>query len=773
MGEHFKIIEANAGTGKTFCLSTRLLSLLSLGVPANRIVSLTFTKKAAGEIRNRVFQRLANAALSNSAATELSEQLNIKIQDKVFFAKLLKELTAGNNRITISTIDSFFHQIARLFSAELSLPINWKLFDQNEYQSLVIETIVYALSNAKNLDAELSVLLQLLNEEEIDKSIVQKAYRLTSNILDSHKESTNPQLQFPSIDQIDSETISTALLALKNAPIPEGKTGPFTNWTKSIQESITLFSNKRWEEFLNKGIPKVLLQGENTYYKKDITADFRQPVLDVIEHAKNQILEAFRKKHLVTTRLVEIIWTCFQELKHTKGIVTFADIENSLASNSYNLEELYIRLDNRIDHFLIDEFQDTSATQWSILQPFFNEFISSADKSCFIVGDKKQAIYGWRGGESKLFDKVKNTYPESSVEQLNLSYRSANSIIDNVNRTFLSLEANANLSDYPVLTKKWARDFILHKTIKNTSGLVQYNLLEDEEPYFNTISDKIDSADVNAKIGILVQKNEQVEVIIQELSNLKVPIHASQEGGSYLTRSNAVKLILTAIKLLENPSDTELFFIICCSPLGKDFTNLSVESANNFSNKLFKTLQQTDFGRFVQGLVESILSEASYLDHLRLKRVVDLACVFNSSDYSLFCELVENTKFSAPSEEKVRVMTIHQSKGLEFDIVILPDLNMSLEERYSPLIRIGEDNSLIPYPNQLIRKLSPELDAAFKTNQQRKIDESLSVLYVALTRAKSELYVFLKRHRSNQVTLNNILLSEFFLEDGTELKLEN
>ena len=134
------VIRASAGTGKTFQLSNRYLNLLVSGVDCQEILATTFTKKGAGEILDRIIQRLSRAALSTEHASRLQSELGVPLdQDRA--AQVLQKLLRNLHRLEIGTLDSFFNRVARVFSLELGLPPAWDIVDEQQIQMLSRRTI--------------------------------------------------------------------------------------------------------------------------------------------------------------------------------------------------------------------------------------------------------------------------------------------------------------------------------------------------------------------------------------------------------------------------------------------------------------------------------------------------------------------------------------------------------------------------------------------------------------------------------------------------------
>jgi len=178
-----KIIRASAGTGKTFALSNRYLVLLASGVDCQSILATTFTKKGAGEILDRIVQRLSAAALSESAAKVLAEELDFKIS-REHAANVLHELLKNLHRIEISTLDSFFNRVAKAFSLELGLPPIWDLVDEQQIQRLREEAVQAVLRTE-----ELETLRHLMDKGESNRRVQALLMDLVKDLYEDFRES--------------------------------------------------------------------------------------------------------------------------------------------------------------------------------------------------------------------------------------------------------------------------------------------------------------------------------------------------------------------------------------------------------------------------------------------------------------------------------------------------------------------------------------------------------------------------------------------------------
>ncbi|MEM7231272.1 MAG: UvrD-helicase domain-containing protein [Planctomycetota bacterium] len=408
-------------------------------------------------------------------------------------------------------------------------------------------------------------------------------------------------------------------------------------------------------------------------------------------------------------------------------------------------------------HLLLDEFQDTSLVQWKVLEPLAEEILSYADgtRTFFCVGDVKQAIYGWRGGLPEILSHVE-TLPGVHKTPLNKSYRSAPVVIDTVNRVFRDLDKNAGISPrYQASARAWHTDFAPHTTARrDLDGAVRLltaDLRGDNERdaevccrHAAELVAEFVRQSPGTSVGVLVRENRSVARTIYELR--KRDVFASEEGGVRLTDSPAVTTILSLLRFVDHPGDSISYFHVAASPLGT-VLGLKHDShpaeARTLSSSFRRRLLEEGYGPTLRDLSARI---APYCDARSLDRVLQLVDVAHRFDPnaklrpSEFCSHVESIRVDDPRGSNVRVMTLHQSKGLQFDYVVLPDLDRRVLGQSPSLVTFREHPTAAPskvfrYPSSAVREACPELEPFVEQHFHQSLRDSLSLLYVGMTRA--------------------------------------
>ncbi len=783
------VIRASAGTGKTYQLASRFLQLLDADVPPESILAATFTRKAAGEILERILLTLARAARDDGERAKLASAIGSPQLTAERCRELLARMTRRLHRLQVGTLDSFFAKLASSFSLELGLPPGWRILETIEAKRLR-EEAVEALLEAET-DDELVRLLRLLTKGTTSRTV--------SDLIDDTVQNCG---------EVAVETAPAAWLKVPRPPLPDYAElqqsrqrlqellDDATRTDKRVQDAITkdLDSAERdqWEELLKRGILKNLLAGERKYYRKDLDPQTLAVYETMLDQVKRLALHRLATQTEGTRELLDKFDREFRELQRRHVGCSFSDVARALAGWSdlpgetdHSSGSLAMRMDSRLSHLLLDEFQDTSPLQWSVLRPFAEQVARKASGGCqspekqqtlfddelppsfFCVGDVKQAIYGWRGGDARIFDTLLRQLPNLTPEELAKSWRSAPPIIETVNRVFQNLTRHPNLERLAVPIQSWCDAFPEHTTARTElSGFVQFRSVaakaEGESQSEVTLQAAADLvAELAAKhptrsIGVLTRSNEAVAKLIFELHHRDVP--ASEEGGHPLTDSVAVRLLLSLLLLADHPGDQIARFHVATSPLGPafqfgDFQNDS--AAAQLAEFLRRRLLCDGYGPCLAAWSMLLADHGSSRDRVRLDQLVKLADGYQPTATlrpSDFVEFVREERVADPSGDRIRVMTVHQAKGLQFDIVVLPELDKPIPGQTPSLVAGNADPAEPPdavclYRDDSIQQLlPPELQKLFEQDVERRTHESLCVLYVALTRAIHAMYLLIAPH---------------------------
>ncbi|WP_182867686.1 UvrD-helicase domain-containing protein [Rhodopirellula sp. JC639] len=772
------LVRASAGTGKTYRLTARLLQILFQGAAPESILATTFTRKAAGEILERILLTLAEAAdpANDSALEDLRRQVGLETLPRSLCLQLLQRLVASIHRVRICTLDSLFTQLAKSFPFELQLPPVWRLTDEIEEAWLrerAVDSMVSMLQ-----PGELATLLSMLSKGETKRSIVRELIQIVSGTYTQARQTAPDawtRLDAPTTP--DDAALTAAAGALRLSQPPQKSVRAKFDAMAELLETRQFDSLTT--ETLIKNYAKAKRDGEQPKLGRSKLPEGIDDALGALyAAARSNTLSLLAAQNDATGQVLALYDGQVAQLKQSLRTLGFDDIAVRLADQFSRVDHRSIsrRMDGAIDHVLLDEFQDTSPAQWQVLRPLaFRAADATVDpdpdpesavsRSFFCVGDTKQAIYGWRGGVAEIFDAVGAEIDGiESVEQ-NTSFRSSPVIMDVVNRVFQNLtrhkiaDAAAGGHDADKATYEaravvqFAKRFPDHVAFKDSlPGYVRMETCE-----------KIDSRDSAEKaqacyelaarriaelaraapgrsIGVLTRTNKGVAKLIFLLEQLNVDV--SQEGGNPLVDSAAVDLILSALMMAEHPADGRWKFHVDHSPLG-NVDGMSADSVREL-------VTEVGIARTIQHLAGVIAPVCGPRDTTRLKQLIQLAVSYepNATDRLRdFVRMVREKRVERPQSAAVRVMTVHQSKGLEFDAVFLPELDGSLTGR--PPLCVADSRKLTDPPVGLSRFLTSEawhfLDSswrkAFGRDAAGKMTEALCLLYVAMTRARQALYM--------------------------------
>ncbi|MCA9084548.1 MAG: UvrD-helicase domain-containing protein [Planctomycetaceae bacterium] len=761
------VIRASAGTGKTFQLTNRYLRQLFSGAPPEEILATTFTRKAAGEILERNMLRLAEAALDDAKCRELATFLEKPELTRDDCLKLLQNLTRGLHRIRICTLDSFFSQVASSFGFEMGLPPDWSIVDEIDDVQLKNKAVQAVLKNEKT-DATVQ-LMHLLTKGETTRTVGELIRQLVDSLYSIFLQTTaDAWKSFPRTRPLSKDKLKQAIECLKSVELPQHK-----SIADARTSDLANAAAHDWDAFVSNGIAKVVAAGQTTYYRKDLGQAAVEVYSDLIRHARAVLVDLVARQTEATYDLLSRFDLRYSQLKDDARLLQFDDVTRLLAdvAQDNDIDRLSYRMDGRISHILLDEFQDTSLPQWQVIRPFAKETTRrKKGRSFFCVGDVKQAIYGWRGGVAEIFDAIETELKGLTRTELNRSFRSAPAIMDVTNSIFNGLRAlnDAEAADDFDAVHQWCRNFQDHSTAReNLPGYARLVTAPAAHNPDDSSSDQFDlimrrAAGMVAEmvrrsphltIGVLARRNKVVSRMIFELRQLGIA--ASEEGGNPLTDSAAVQLIMSLLKLADHPGNTVARFHVAQSPLGRalGFTEFgSHRQAERLARSIRDRLQSEGYGPLLREWADVLMPSCAARGRRRLSQLVELGYVWQNHSTlrtTDFLRFVELKKVPDPTADKVRVMTVHQSKGLEFDIVVLPDLDQKLVgqpdvfvvDRPSPTEPI---HRVCRYRNAKIQELLPDdFQRMFRRERQTEISEAMCVLYVAVTRARHALHMLI------------------------------
>jgi len=784
-----RVLRASAGAGKTYRLTGHYLDLLEADAAPESILATTFTRKAAGEIFARVMTRLADDAATSDDARQR-----------------LLGLARHLDRVAIGTLDSFFSRLGNAFRFELDLPPDPQVVGDDSpvarrlRQRAIGELIDDAGDDRQSFTALLN-LLERLHHNEQSRSVTDAIDRVVTDHAAVYEEAPdaahwNWLAERPSPTDADLRKAADRVAALEPELPTTAKGEPhkgwFNAWSKEVEAAARLDS----ASVVAGGIGGAIAADAEAFSRKPIDDVFRAAYGPFVAHARAELVNRIVRQTAATHELMARFVSRYAALRREAGVLLYRDVPARLAAlfsgqADAALDELLIEMQFRVDasltHLLLDEFQDTSRQQWRVLETFVDEITATADgsRTLFVVGDTKQAIYGWRGGCVELFEAAEARVPDAGRESLQTSYRSSPVVLNFVNGFFLSVadapslsrsqDDDANAAD-TAAAAAWCGRFEPHAPVDHHADRPGYMTVEASPADDDTTSSAEDDetldptheqfvagriaelhhAAPHVTVGVLVGTNAAAAEMLLALRSAGLP--ASGEGGNPLAPDPAVSAVLAALTLADFPGDGPSRHQCRTSPLAGvlDLPPDADEEAGRAAARRIRTdLLRDGFAPTVARWAAACAEACDATQRQRLARLVELADDFDRTDDpvarlrpSRFVAHVETTRVEEASSAPIRVMTVHASKGLEFDAVVLPQLDQRKDYRADFLVDrdhpLGPVTRVARYPDAAARAAEPQLAAMYRRNRQLRREEDLSGLYVALTRARHALYLLVK-----------------------------
>ncbi|MEN8303485.1 MAG: RecB-like helicase [Campylobacterota bacterium] len=712
--------EASAGSGKTFMLVVRYLSLLFKGADSSKILALTFTNKAASEMSERIVETLEELELRGEleeiiTVTELSREYLLDNRKRV-----LEEFL--NSSTKIMTIDSFFTQILRKFSLYASLMPDFSTFT-SQHELKLMSRFLSEVDVAGKRDTLITLSLQ-------SKKRLGDIFTLLDEFYIKKEELST--LKFTRHDLVQHEINATsAFNELKK--IVESCDGASSTVLKAVQaESFEEIYSKSWI-------------GRETLDYRTFSKCFTPEMDSYLHTIQNAVKDYHRAKEqnffYSLGELVDIYEKSKKALYMDDSELSFSDV-TSLVYQILNFlddsEFLYFRLDAQIEHMLLDEFQDTSIIQYEILKPLIREITSGegifSDGSFFFVGDVKQSIYRFRGGVSSLFGEVVKEN-STEVQKLLTNYRSQKEVIEFVNSSF-----RAKINNYS--------DQLVREDAQG--GYVE--IIQNDELLEETLIQVKRVIEIGADlndIAILCATNGDGEAVKIELQ--KEGIEVVTETTTKLINQKSVKAVLEYLKYLyfqEKIYKHNFFALI--EQEARDINLLDLNSVK------------------LVDIVKSVIDEYKlFSDDFHLIRFMSAVSKYPDIEALLFEYERLDTAAAASDISGVRVLTVHKSKGLEYEHVIVMDrLKKTPPARNSIIYEYdGIELKNIYLRTKGRDALDREYDNALSKEKLLVREDNLNALYVAFTRARRSLFIVQKSKDST--------FSELELKAGVFGKLES
>jgi ATP-dependent helicase/nuclease subunit A len=778
------MISSPAGSGKTEKLARRYISLLQNGVEVERILAITFTDRAAAEMKQRILRILSQ-------------------EDKELFGQLLEKMSL----MRVSTIHSFCGTLLRRFSFETSLDPNYMIEDTIDARIAWDRILYEILMDAGEGKAGNDLLVQALSEKGF------KGLDYLKNTINYLFEKTpfSLEAEIP----VSSLSLDTIANELRDWPGAEAY----------IENYATLFRDDDFSGLA--AAEKYFLTGNNMPRKRALSSakgimDYQGWSIKMFQYWCEKNREDFRKR---AERLKEIFHMCFEKFKDKKssqGVLDFNDLEYitfRLLTQSAEWSNILYAFDEKTDHILVDEFQDTNNFQWGIIDKLTEEWRSGlgakreggSTPTVFLVGDEKQSIYYFRGANVEIFNRTRTKLEEwlkedFYYEEVTENFRSLSAIVSFTNALFSKImrtvEPGESVGEDMPLWRTRYSGFNVCRTDTKDTGKVEIILLENDDATSAEIRQR--EADVIAKriqglvddyriaervetsgsgsrpcrymdIALLLRKRTHLKKYEEAFRRSGIPFIAVKGIGFYQEPEVAILRALTYF--LSNPYDDYSLYILLKSPFFsvdegsivsavnrkgdcffsklRDMCNdsKSIHRSVSFLDEWLLEIQQTPLAELIEKALSQTRAWEFFHEAQRranIKKFIRLVEDLEAEGKSLmkirdFLERTEEradepkANVNTEGMDAVRIMTIHGAKGLEFPVVFVPGLDDGFFTR-------SGDSLIYDRGGHLFFKYAPQSavrrsDEDFVYHSQKEEEEQKRLFYVAVTRAEQALFL--------------------------------
>jgi ATP-dependent helicase/nuclease subunit A len=856
-GERNLLIEASAGSGKTHHLVGRILRLLITLRKPDQIIALTFTRKAAGEFFDRILGALASAAASEAGAARAARDYQVAGLTQETALDLLRLATDSLHRLSLGTLDSFYARVLRTFPGEFGIGGTFEVIQDTAEAAIRREVFDAVLSDLDKADEFLGAFRQAtfgaLEKRLLSNldDFVTRYHRLLLACPDrtawSQPAAIWPEAPWWLATRFDLDDIMARLrdgipsVAAQHKSAGNG----FETFTSGLPAFANGAAGRTFSTLHTRAMEalETLHRGaaESFDYHKKGGLALDAPLQQALADAVGYILQSEIVSKLQQTGGIHDIISRYEAQYHARirrsGRLSFDDILVLLSGAAERgdpagppglsmLDDLPdagqrrlrvdFRLDGRFHHWLIDEFQDTSRRQWQVLENLIDEVVDddSGERSFYYVGDEKQAIYGWRGGDSRLFQEVKRRYnqptrpPERQIleEHLDVSWRSGPVILEAVNQVFGNYEGlEALLGEHhaPVIRQRWqGTNAGRHQASPLTAdrpGYFRFVTVEkssDEEPDYapddegwqgqeacwrvvlETLRD-IDPVAHRLSVAVLMRRGRpaaELADFLRQHGDIPVMLEGQMPIGTDHPIATSFRALL---KFAAHPGDTAAWEHLVMTPALRRLDHPALaRERSDLPRQILEQLHDRGFGPVFRTWVERLCQALDGpLDAYSAHRVAQLgeACrrfdLEQSRSIGDFLAYLDGyAAADAPSAGVVQIMTVHKAKGLTFDAVIVADLKPDAITSLRDVDAVkGYDARrqlrwLITSPRKEIALSVEPLRGAYREAEMDSALEELCNLYVALTRAKYANYIVspaLPKNEDTSTAPRNLLARQF------------
>ena len=749
------------------------------------------------------------------------------------------------NRFRIETIDSFFQRVLRNLARELGLTANLQvMLNDQEVEEQAVDNIISNIDNGN--DPLLSWIMDFVNERmEEDKNwnVIAQIKSFGRNIFSDFYKNHEEALRLIMDDADFFKKYTSQLRALKAKALSTMKGYAARYAAVASEHNLTddcyshghsnvpgFFENLGNGNFTNGNVkmPNSYVQkgmeNPDAFVKKsDVNTPEAKAIREFVAPLLTEAEEA-RKQAIVTINSVELTLQNVNQLRLLGRIEQEVNNINT-DNNDYPLSNtqkllndlidkqdspfIYEKIGGQLRYIMIDEFQDTSTVQWANFKILLDDCIAHQNGS-LIVGDVKQSIYRWRNGDWQLLQNLnEHNYPEVIGEKnLDTNYRSQRNIID-FNNAFFNSAASVLAEDAPIIQEAYKEAEVTQKVPENKpeEGLIQVKMLPGKDydhlmiaQVQNTLEQLLSKGVPYNKIAIIVRKNKHIRLLADYFLHNPVTVNGKpqmlkmvSDEAFRLDASEAVNVIVNAMRFLTHPADllTEAFLV-------KAYTqNETAPRQNNLETLLPPDYVHDRTSLLSMPLID--LAERLYvifrLDRLKKQNAYVCAFFDQLANYlkrhiggiddflESWDEDLCGKSIHSDSIDGIRLITVHKSKGLEFDNVIIPYCDWQMEKTtdilwVEPTVQPYKELPVVPvnlYPNKLKESVYA---TDYLAEHIKNIIDNVNILYVAFTRASRNLFIIGKKDKPDfpskliNMVMDDMLITKSATENKEKVRME-
>lgn len=809
MDKFITVYKASAGAGKTHTLTQDYIKLILDDEEAYKhVLAVTFTNKATDEMKQRILQELHKMA-SDPSSPDSERARGVLV-------KILHDYPA----FAVSTIDKFFQSVMRAFARELGRMITYSVeLDEKLVLSQAVDNMFSDLDKSENRE-----LLEWLIEFSLDQIESGDSWKIQENISNLSKAlfSEKFKVKSPNMSQSADDSISAvrelkgkiqsvisafeekcrhigekalAIMAdsgLDYTDFYRGKSGPFSifNHYASKERLNAPLNTKLYELHNNIGAwyPKKRA-GEAYKYEEAYSNGLNDLLGELIEHHEKSYkiynTASVVRKNLNSLAILGKVYSYILGYCKENNVVLLSETTELLSRiiDGNDTPFIYEKVGTWIDHFMLDEFQDTSLMQWNNFIPLLSNSIANGEKN-LIVGDIKQSIYRFRNSDWSILQRgIEEKFPDKVYDHpLMENWRSAKNIIGfnnsffeaaavGASKFYSAKESSAEIAGWSQMITQIYSGFAQNASPKSVEGgrvsisFIDKDILKEvadsvgieERPQFSydsvvgahilqTVGQLLERGYRQKDIGILVRSNKEGAMIARTLMEADPSYRVVSADSLFISSSAAVARIVNTLQWIDNPGNLSMSVL---DALGEGVERMTDET-------LREHLKGMPLYQMCEEIVRCCLNDEQRSDVSFIQAFLDMVLEYSQREGSSLSGFMKwwnesgcNKSISSPdSQDAFQVMTIHKSKGLDFEVVILPYFKGMLDHQANkrPMIWSSKVADVFGYDGPLPVKYEKELantlfDSDYFQERLETFVDNLNIAYVAFTRPRRELVI--------------------------------